>query len=317
MPTVTQLEYVLALHKHGHFGRAAEDLGVSQPTLSSQVQKVEAELGVTLFDRQSKPIVPTDQGKALVELAREVVAAHEKLVTAAQGTVNQLSGPFSLGIIPTLAPYVLPWFVREFSDHYPAVELSIVERPTDDILDELAANRLDAGLLATPLGEASLEEQVLFYDPFYLYAHRGEPLLKKEAIDVVDIDSSKLWLLEDGHCFRAQVINLCGIRDRSVLDSIRFSAGSFETLRNLIDAAGGYTLVPETYARTLPRSARQHLVRPFESHVPTREVSLIYHRKTWKTGILEALSAEISAGMPHCFQAEPADGEVLPIRVEH
>jgi LysR family hydrogen peroxide-inducible transcriptional activator len=315
MPTVTQLEYVLALHKHGHFGRAAEDLGVAQPTLSSQVQKVEAELGVTLFDRQSKPIVVTDDGKALVELAREVVAAHEKLVTAAQGTVNEVSGPFSLGIIPTLAPYVLPWFVKDVAEQYPGVELTIVERPTDDILDELAANRLDAGILATPLGEPSLEERVLFYDPFYLYAHRDDPLLSKDAVDVADIDSSKLWLLEDGHCFRAQVINLCGIRERSVLDSVRFSAGSFETLRYLIDAAGGYTLIPETYARTLGRSARQQLVRPFDSQVPTREVSLVYHKKNWKTGVLDALAAAITAGMPRYFQAEPADGEVLPIRV--
>lgn len=316
MPTVTQLEYVLALQKHGHFGRAAEDLGVSQPTLSSQVQKVEAELGVTLFDRQSKPIAVTDQGKALVELARDVVAAHEKLLTAAQGTVNELSGPFSLGIIPTLAPYVLPWFVHDFAEKYPAVELSIVERPTDDILDELAANRLDAGILATPLAEPSIEERILFYDPFYLYAHRDDPLLSKDAIDVTDIDSAKLWLLEDGHCFRAQVINLCGIRERSLLDSVRFAAGSFETLRNLIDATGGYTLIPETYARTLSRSARQHLIRPFERQVPTREVSLVYHRKNWKTGIVEALAGEISAGMPRCFLPEPADGEVVPIRVE-
>jgi LysR family hydrogen peroxide-inducible transcriptional activator len=252
----------------------------------------------------------------LVELAREVVAAHEKLLTAAQGTVNELSGPFSLGIIPTLAPYVLPWFIRDFASKYPSVELTILERPTDDILDELAANRLDAGILATPLGEASLEERVLFYDPFYLYAHREEALLSKEAINVADIDPSKLWLLEDGHCFRAQVINLCGIRERSLLDSVKFAASSFDTLRNLIDAAGGYTLVPETYARTLGRSARQHLVRPFEREVPTREVSLVYHRKSWKTGILDALAAEITAGMPHCFEDRPADGEVLPIRVE-
>ena len=124
-----------------------------------------------------------------------------------------------------------------------------------------------------------------------------------------------MLLLEDGHCFRAQVINLCGIRERALLDSVRFAAGSFETLRYLIDAAGGYTLIPETYARTLGRSARQHLVRPFESQVPTREVSLVYHRQNWKTGILDAITDEISSGMPRYFQAEPADGEVLPIRV--
>ena len=316
MPTVTQLEYVLAVHQHGHFGRAAEDLGVSQPTLSSQVQKVEAELGVPLFDRQSKPIELTDHGKALIELARGVVSAHERLIAAAQGTLTEPAGPFSLGIIPTLAPYVLPWFLRDFAEKYPAVELSIVERPTDDIIDELAANRMDAGILATPLGEASLEERVLFYDPFYLYAHRDEPLLERDVVEIADIDSRKLWLLEDGHCFRAQVINLCGIHERSLLDSVRFAGGSFETLRHVIDASGGYTLVPETFARTLGRSARQHLVRPFDERVPTREVSLVHHRKSWKVGILDALCEEVGRNMPRCFRDEPAEGEILPIRVQ-
>ena len=316
MPTVSQLEYVLAVHQHGHFGRAAEDLGVSQPTLSSQVQKVEAELGVTLFDRQSKPIVLTDHGKALIELARAVVSAHQKLMAAAAGTLTQPAGAFSLGVIPTLAPYVLPWFLSDFAMEYPAVELSIFERPTDDILDELAAGRMDAGILATPLGEASLKERVLFYDPFYLYAHRDEKLLEGDAVDISDIDSRRLWLLEDGHCFRAQVINLCGIHDRSLLESVRFAGGSFETLRHVIDASGGYTLIPETYARTLGRSARQQLVRPFSDRVPTREISLVHHRQSWKVGILDALSELVTRKMPRCFRGEPVDGEILPIRVQ-
>lgn len=316
MPTITQLEYVLAVHKHGHFGRAASDLGVSQPTLSSQVQKVEMELGVTLFDRQAKPIVLTDHGKNLIELIRAVVSAHEALLSAAGGKLTEPAGAFSLGIIPTLAPYVLPWFLGDFASEYPNVELSIVERPTDDILDELAANRMDAAILATPLGEASLEERVLFYDPFYLYAHRDEPLLDKDAVEISDIDSGRLWLLEDGHCFRAQVINLCGIHERSHLDSVRFAGGSFETLRHLIDASGGYTLIPETYARTLGRSARQQLIRPFSDRVPTREVSLVHHRRSWKVRLLDALADLVARNKPHCFRDEPADGEILPIRVQ-
>ena len=316
MPTVTQLEYVLAVQKHGHFGRAASELGISQPTLSSQIQRVEAELGVPLFDRQSKPIALTDHGKTLIELARAVVSAHEKLMAAAGGTLTEPAGAFSLGIIPTLAPYVLPWFLSDFGNRHPAVELSIFERPTDDILDELGANRMDAAILATPLGEPSLEERVLFYDPFYLYAHRDERVLEKDAVDIADIDSRRLWLLEDGHCFRAQVINLCGIQERSLLESVRFAGGSFETLRHLIDACGGYTLIPETYARTLGRSARQQLVRPFSERVPTREVSLVHHRRSWKVGTLDALSDLVAHNMPRCFLSEPAEGEILPIRVE-
>ena len=316
VPTVHQLEYVLAVHQHGHFGRAAEALGVSQPTLSSQIQKVESELGVTLFDRQSKPIELTEPGRALIELARGVVSAHEKLMAAAEGTLTEPSGAFSLGIIPTIAPYVLPWFLRDFAARYPRAELSIFERPTVDILDELAANRMDAGILATPLDEPALDERVLFYDPFYLYAHQDEAILEKEAVEVADIDSRRLWLLEDGHCFRAQVINLCGLHERSLLDSVRFEGGSFDTLRHVIDASGGYTLVPETYARTLGRTARRHLIRPFNERVPTREVSLVHHRKNWKVGVLEALTESVQRNMPRAFETEPSEGEILPIRVK-
>ena len=315
MPSVNQLEYVLAVHQHGHFGRAAEALGVSQPTLSSQIQRVENELGIALFDRQSKPIVLTEPGRALIEYAREVVSAHEKLLAAAEGTLSEPSGPFSLGIIPTLAPYVLPWFLRDFASRYPRVELSVVERPTDDILDELAASRMDAGILATPLGEPTLDERVLFYDPFYLYAHEDEPILEYDAVKIADVDSERLWLLEDGHCFRAQVINLCGLDDRTFLESVHFAGGSFETLRHLIDASGGYTLIPETYARTLGRAARQHLIRPFDRRVPTREVSLVSHRRNWRVGVLEALRESILRSMPRAFRSEPSEGEILPIRV--
>ena len=313
MPTVHQLKYVLAVHQHGHFGRAAESLGV--PTLSSQIQKVEHELGVTLFDRHAKPVALTAPGRELIDLARDVVSSHEKLVATAEGTLSEPSGPFSLGIIPTLAPYVLPWFLRDFADRHPAVELSVFERPTDDMLDELGANRLDSGILATPLGELALEEHLLFYDPFYLYAHKRDPILEADAVNVTDIDSAKLWLLEDGHCFRAQVINLCGLDDRSLLDSVRFAGGSFETLRHLIDASGGYTLVPESYARTLSRSARQHLIRPFDERVPTRQVSLVHHRKNWKVGIIDALRASIERNRPHALQTELSEGEILPIRI--
>lgn len=316
MPSVNQLEYVLAVHQHGHFGRAAEALGVSQPTLSSQIQKVESELGVALFDRQAKPIALTEPGRALIEHAREVVSAHEKLMAAAGGTLSEPSGPFSLGIIPTLAPYVLPWFLRDFANRFPGVELAVLERPTDEILVELEAGRMDAGIVATPLGEPSLDERVLFYDPFYVYAHKDDPILEEDAVEIPDIASDKLWLLEDGHCFRAQVINLCGLEERCFLDSVRFAGGSFETLRHLIDASGGYTLIPETYARTLGRAAKENLIRPFDRRVPTREVSLVSHRKNWKVGVLEALRDSVIRSKPRAFRSELSDGEIVPIRVD-
>lgn len=314
MPSVTQIEYILAVHKTGHFGRAAAELGVSQPTLSAQIQKVEAELGLVLLDRQAKRIGLTDHGEALVERMRALVVAHQQLVAATDGALTELRGPYTLGIIPTLAPYALPWFLSDFAAAHSAVELTILEMPTDEILVELAAGRMDAALLATPLGEPSILERVLFYDPFYLYAHASDPLLEEDAFDVTELESNKLWLLEDGHCVRAQVISLCGIHQRSPLESVRFAGGSFETLRHLIDASGGYTLVPETYARTLPRGVRQKQIRPFADRIPTREVSLVRHRQSWKINVFDGLTAAIGRNTPRAFQRELADEEVLPIR---
>lgn len=314
-PTVVQLRYLLALHETGHFGRAAAEQGVSQPSLSSQIQRLEDLLGGALVDRQAKPVVLTDFGVHLLEHARSVVAEHDRLIAAAAGDVVSATTEFSLGIIPTLAPYVLPWFVGEFARQYPSVSLSVFERTTDEMIDLLSTNQLDAGILATPLGESALLEEVLFYDPFYAYGHKDESLLKSDVVDVRDLSPERLWLLEDGHCFRAQVVNLCGLEQRTLLESVRFSAGSFETLRHIVDVAGGYTLFPETYARTLPKSVRQRAIRAFARSIPTREVSLVFHRHKWKTEVIDVIRGIIQERMPSAFQTEVADDEVLPIRV--
>lgn len=314
MPSIPQLEYILAVHRTRHFGRAATDVGVSQPTLSMQIQKAELELGVTIFDRQSKPIETTERGRVIVERAQDVVGAHENLLRLTTGNYTEPAGAFSLGIIPTLAPYVLPWFLPHFAEHYSAVELSVVERPTDELISEVLSGRLDTALLVTPVGERSISERVLFYDPFYVYCHRDDPLLDADLVEVADLDPRKLWLLDDAHCFRAQVTNFCGLRERRHLGSIRFAGGSFETIRHLIDASEGYTLIPETYARTLPRAIRQRCVRPFENRTPTREVSLVHHRKLWKQDVLDGLEESITQTLPRALRLVSSDGEILSIR---
>lgn len=314
MPSITQLEYILALHRTGHFGRAAEQCHVAQPTLSAQIQKAEAELGTALFDRNSHPIEATPQGLRLIAHAQEVVAAHERLLWEAHEEMKLLSGQFALGVIPTLAAYVVPWFLVRFANRHPRVELSLVERPTDTLIDDMHHQRLDAAILATPLDEPSIVERVLFYDPFYLYAHEDEELLGRDEINSRDLQADKVWLLEDGHCVRSQVINFCGLRGtRGLLESVSFAAGSFEMLRNIIDAAGGYTLIPETYARMLPRSVRRDNVRPFIDS-PVREVSLVHLRSSWKGRILDALHAAIVESTPRSLRQVSAEGEILAIR---
>jgi len=313
MPTLTQLEYVLAVYRHGHFGRAAAACRVSQPTLSAQVRKVEEELGVTLFDRNRKPVAPTEKGQALVEQAEVVVAAHERLVRLASGQHEEIAGRLELGVIPTLAPFVLPWFVRDFSRKHPKVELEISERTTEQMLLALQNGRLDAGILATPLEARGIEEHPLFYDPFYLYAESNETVLESDEVDVETLDPDRLWLLADGHCFRTQMLRLCGsVAGSSSLRSVHVDGGSFETLRNLIDATSGYTLFPETFVRTLPRPIRLKQVRSLQEPTPTREVSLVVSTRTWKGDVVDALEHAIKQNIPRPLRAHTNDHVVQP-----
>ena len=317
MPSLSQLSYLVAVQRAGHFGRATADCHVAQPTLSAQIQKAETELGVVIFDRSQKPIAATPQGRELLVHAQAVLAAHERLLEAAQSQHDELRGALALGVIPTLAPYVIPWFLPRFVQRHPKVSLTLHEMPTDEIVEEVLRHRLDAAVLATPLHVEAISERPLFFDPFYLYAHADEPLLRQQEVDPSELEAEALWLLQDGHCVRAQVINFCNLPGSDThLGSVTFSAGSFETLRNLIDNSRGYTLFPETYVRTLPRAVKRGQVRPFDPQTPTREVSLVHHRANWRTGIIDALEEAIAGAIPRSLRQVSADGDVLAIRVE-
>jgi LysR family hydrogen peroxide-inducible transcriptional activator len=314
MLSITQLEYIVAVHRTGNFGKAAAECDVSQPTLSAQVAKAEETLGVVIFDRRSRPVQPTEPGKRLVSLAVDVLTAHKRLLTEADET-ERLCGKFTLGIIPTLAPYVLPWFLGPFAEKHPRIELTVLERPTLTIVEEIKALRMDAGLLATPLEEPSFETRVLFYDPFYVYAHANSPLLLEDEVAAANLEHEPLWLLEDSHCFRNQVVHLCGLHNHRVMGNVRFDASSFETLRALIDHSGGCTLVPETFARMLPSQVRTARIRPFCEPVPTREVSLIAPRTHWKTDILDALTLALRGMAPRSLPRTLHRAEVVPIQL--
>lgn len=314
MPTLAQLEYILAVRAEGNFGRAAERCGVSQPTLSAQVKKAEEALGAVLFDRRSQPIQPTEAGRALLPRIEEVQRSYQELLGVARGRSSELRGRISLGILPTLAPYVLPWFLEGFARSCPEVQIGLFEQPTETILEGIRRQQLDAGLLATPLDEAGIEERVLFYDPFYVYLHPGDALLERGELSGPELDRAHLWLLDDDHCVRNQVVKYCDAVGDTPLGSVRFAAGSLETLRGLIDAIGGYTLIPETYARTLPRGVQQRQVRPLGDPIPTREVSLILPHRSPRAAILDALEAAIRTSIPRPLRRTAPSPAVLPVR---
>lgn len=313
MPSLTQLEYVLAVDRHRHFGKAAKASFVTQPTLSQQLQKLEEELGVVIFDRTKKPILPTQAGKIVIEQARIVVTEYKKIALLTKQDEKDITGEFSLAVIPTLAPYLIPLFLEKFSKLYPKVNLHIEELQTAQILQALDQDEIDAGLLVTPLGVPTLEEDVLFYEPFYLYLRREHPLAKKEKMDEKDMDGSELWLLKEGHCFREQMIRICSLdKKSSVLKNVTFESGNLETLKRLVDLNGGYTLLP--YLAALGKAGAGSLIKPFSRPVPSREVSFVFRRRQLKRPVMNALKSVILESIPEELKRlKPKELEVVGI----
>ncbi|MGZ3856279.1 MAG: LysR substrate-binding domain-containing protein, partial [Bacteriovorax sp.] len=287
--TITQLEYILAVEKYRHFGKAAKACNVTQPTLSMQLQKAEEELGVVLFDRSKNPIMTTDEGGRIIEQARVVIREYKKIFSIIDALKDEVSGDFRLGVIPTLSPYVVPLFAGHFVNQYPHVNLTIEEFKTEEIIDLLNKDELDAGLLVTPLEGETFIERVLFHEPFSVFASKNHPLLKKPKVKDKDLNSSDVWLLNEGHCFRQQVLNLCKIsKDTSNHENLKFESGNLETLKNMVLNSEGYTLLPELAVINLSNEDKKH-VREFQVPVPTREVSLVHNRIFLKEKIISAL----------------------------
>lgn len=291
MPSITQLEYVIAVEKHGHFAKAAEACHVTQPTLSQQIAKLEDELSLIIFDRLKKPIILTPEGRRFFEQAKAVVSEHEKLINITKFGMDGLAGEFRLAIIPTISSFLLPIFIESFSKKFPQIELYLEELPTDTILSELKADRLDGAILATPLNEKGFKEHPLYYEPMYLYLSPDHPLKKKSKITPEDLDASSIWMLKDGNCFKTQVANYCSIdtQSDSVLKNIHFQSGSLETLRNIVRNSRGVTLIPALMLKYLTKSELESCVRPFKDPAPYREVSFIYRRDHWKLEIIQAI----------------------------
>lgn len=298
--TLTQLEYAVAVAKYRHFGKAAKASFVTQPTLSMQIQKLEDQLGVTLFDRSRSPILVTSEGERVIEQARVVLHEARRLVDIVGQAKGELSGPFRLGVIPTLSTYILPLFVRKFVDRHPKLELVIEESKTEEIIRQLRDDEIDAGLLVTPLREAGVVERILFYEPFHLFVAPEHPLSKQQSIREEDLDINEIWLLDKGNCFRDQALRICS-ESPGVLEEgrggIRFESGSLETLKSMVLTGAGYTLLPDLAVRMLP-SSQQRYVRHFFEPVPTREVSLVHARTSFRGRIIAALEQQILRSIP-------------------
>ena len=296
--TLTQLEYIVAVDTHRHFAEAAAHCFVTQPTLSMQIQKLEEELAVKIFDRSKQPVLPTGSGAEIIAQARKILAERDHLIETIALKKGIVNGELKVGIIPTLAPYLLPLFVPIFTKKYPAVKLVVNELTTGLIISSLREGKIDVGLLVTPLHEAGIKEDVLFYEEMVAYVSKNNKAYLKNYVLAKDIDPNKLWLLEEGHCFRSQIINLCELRKNTKAGSyFEYEAGSLETLRRMVDLNDGITILPEL--ATFDMSAKQlQLLRHFKHPSPMREVSIVVHRDFVKKRLVEALKQSILISLP-------------------
>ncbi len=296
--TLVQLEYVIAVDTWRHFAVAAEHCFVTQPTLSMQIQKLEEELGIKLFDRSKQPVVPTAPGVEIIAAARKVVSGKNQLLELVHDKKGIVAGELRIGIIPTLAPYLLPLFIKSFGKKYPSVKLVVHEMMTELIIARLREGKIDTGILVTPLQEEGIKEHVLFYEELMAYVSKKNSVYEKTYILPQDIDPGKLWLLEEGHCFRSQIINLCELKKISKENSsFDYEAGSIETLRRMVESNEGITIMPEL--ATLDMSAKQaQLLRHFKKPSPMREVSIVVHRDFVKRKLVERLKEEILSTLP-------------------
>ena len=294
-----QLEYIIAVDKLKNFVKASESCFVTQATLSMMIKKLEEELDVKIFDRSKQPVKTTEVGEKLILQARKIILESKKLKEIITNEKGIVSGELKIGIIPTLAPYLLPLFLKQFMQNYPLVKLVINEFTTDVIMQKLKSGDLDAGILATPLHDTAITEQVLFYEKYFLYVNAKEKGFDKNYVLPKDIDVNRLWLLEEGHCMRSQILNLCALKKQKELEEhFHYNAGSIETLRNMVDTNFGMTIIPELATHNLNSSQKKRL-RMFKAPTPVREISLVTHREFLKANLIQSLKETILSVIPN------------------
>ncbi len=295
---IQQIEYLLAVNKYRSFSKAAENIFVTQPALTIQIRRLEDELGVELFDRNKKPLEPTEIGERIIEQARFLQKNIEKLSDIVSEFKRELSGNLRIGIIPTVSPYLVPKFVNEFVENFPEVNLQFTELITEDILSHLEEGTLDAGIIVTPFPMKNMTVFPLYYEEFFLYVSDKHPLIKRKNIRVSELNLHDLWLLEEGNCFRNQVINICR-REKDYKSKWKFDyeSLSIDSLLKIVNSSRGITVIPELALEDIPESGKNK-VKKFLNYHPVREVSLIVEKTFLKKNLIEGLTEIIINGMP-------------------
>jgi LysR family transcriptional regulator, hydrogen peroxide-inducible genes activator len=304
--SIIQLEYIVALEQHKHFVRAAEACYVTQPTLSMQIRKLEDELGLKLFDRSRQPIVPTDIGKKIIAQAQIILQERARIENIVHDFKETVSGELRIGILPTVSPYLMPPLIRATGDEFPRLKLYVKELTTESIVSMLKKDHLDIGILATPLGDEHILEDPVFYERFKLYLHPEHPAYEKQILNVDDLKKDKIWLLAQGNCFRNQSIRLCSIKFEQTATNLDYESGSLETLKKLVDAEGGATVLPQWAALELNNQDKQH-IRSLENDLSVRQISVVYSRNYAKLRSVLAMKKMIRNALPKAIKANEGE----------
>lgn len=294
--TLQQLEYILAVNQFRHFAKAAEYCRVTQPTLSAMIQKLEEELDTRIFDRSQQPVCPTPVGIHIIEQAQNILVQANRIKNIIEEEKRSLTGTFKLGILPTVAPYLLPRFFPQLMKKYPDLDIRVVEMKTNDIKKALQTGEIDAGIVASLAGMEELQQTPLFYEQFFAYVSREDALFNNEVIRTSDLNGEQLWLLDEGHCFRDQLVRFCQMKSARA-SQLAYHLGSMETFMRMVESGKGVTFIPELAVLQLG-DAQKELVRSFAIPCPTRQVVLLTNKNFIRHTLLEVLVKEIKLSVP-------------------
>ncbi|MDY6206372.1 MAG: LysR substrate-binding domain-containing protein [Prevotella sp.] len=294
--TLQQLEYVISLYRFKHFAKAAEHCKVSQPTLSSMIHKLEEEFGLKIFDRNAQPIAPTPTGKLIIEQAWRVLKSAEKIKDIIEEERSSLDGTFHIGILPTISPYLIPRFFPQMMQKYPRLDLRVTEMKTAEIRRALLHGDIDAGIMAQYENLEKFEVTHLFYEQFFGYVSKNDALFEKELIRTSDLKGEFLWLLDEGHCFREQLVKFCQLKGASKSQHA-YTLGSIETFMRIVENGKGVTFIPELAVYQLNDQQKQH-VRPFAIPIPSRDIIFMTGKNFIRHHLLNLIKQEIQGAVP-------------------
>ena len=293
---IQQLEYILAVDTYRHFAKAAEHCRVTQPTLSMMIQKLEDELGIKLFDRNLQPVRPTPAGRKVIEQARNVLYQASLIKDIVNEEEQTLKGTFRLAVLPTIAPYLLPRFFQQITEKHPDMDIRILEMKTAPTMAALQNGEIDAAIIANQPVEAQLQGDILYYEEFFGYVAKSEPIFKKELIRTSDISDERLWLLDEGHCFRDQLMRFCQM-EKVKLHQASYRLGSLETFMRMVESGNGITFIPQLATYQLSNEQKE-LIRPFAIPIPTREIVWVTRKDFIRHTIAGILIESIKKSVP-------------------